>query len=92
MDLPVKVFDLVFEDLRVIVTDRVQHLRAFVKDVRVGRVPNFEEFVLLLYEQAIVHKGITRDKVESISRCLLLQAACQKEEERAEKDWWDLIS
>ena len=57
--LTVKEFNLVFNDLWVIVTDTIENMGSLLENHRMGWVTDLKELVLLLHKHAIVDEGPT---------------------------------
>jgi hypothetical protein len=57
--LTVKEFNLVFNDLWVIVTDTIKDMGSLLENHRMGWVTDLKELVLLLHKHAIVDEGPT---------------------------------
>ncbi len=53
-ELAMKVFNLIFQNLGMIIAYAIEHLGPFLKDVGVCWVCDFEELMLLLHKDAIV--------------------------------------
>ncbi len=59
-------FNLIFDDLRVVVAHAIQHMSPFLEYEGVRRVAYLKELVLLLHKHAIVDEGPPGQEVQEV--------------------------